>query len=256
MLRSLSEEVVVSLKDRLRHVRTMVRQSRHDHPGGPRKPTIADPLALPPEVERLLGRAASMVDDTLTAAETVSRSLLPIVRGDDGLRLHGLDRYFPADPHHAQEGERLFRRDLYAAFRAAGQTDGRPVHEADFAQAHQAIRRTQSGLLAAMHAATEPAERLDAVAAVAAALVMGLLASRPSMSEHNATHPDLAALTPIVLASAIVTLSPAENGAADLIEAAALASEARAERIAKAVAGTDPARDLAVVFAMLLAHLP
>ena len=256
MLRSLSEEVVVSLKDRLRDVRAMVRQSRHDNPGGPRKPTIADPLALPPEVERLLGRAVSMVDDTLTAAETVSRSLLPIVRGDDGLRLHGLDRYFPANPHQAHEGERLFRRDLYAAFRAAGQADTRPVHEGDFAQAHVAMRRAHGSLLTSMHLATEPGEKLDAVAAVAAALVMELLASRPFMAEHNATHPDLAALTPIVLASGIVTLSPAENGASDLIEAAALASEARAERIARAVSSADPARDLPTVFATLLAHLP
>lgn len=256
MLRSLSEEVVVNIKDRLRDVRHFVRASRHDNPGGPRRPPMAEPFAPPPEIERLLGRAASVVDDTLTMAETVSLSLLPIVRPNDGARLHGFDTYFAAGAD-ASAGERLFRRDLYAALKSwtRERGDALPLlHEASFSQAHLAVRRKHQDVLAAM-AAASPENRLDAVAAVAAATLVELLASQPAQPEAG-PHAGLQPLAPVVLAAGIATLSPSGMSDADLFEAAGMAVEARRERIVRALEGAAPVTDLATVFGALLAHLP
>lgn len=255
MLRNLSEEVVVNIKDRLRDVRHFVRASRHDNPGGPRRPPMAEPFAPPPEIERLLGRAASVVDDTLTIAETVSLSLLPIVRPNDGARLHGFDTYFAAGAG-APEGERLFRRDLYAALKSWTREKGgaQPLHEASFSQAHLAMRRKHQDLLAEMREAG-PESRIDAVAAVAAATLVELLASQPAQPEAG-PHAGLQPLAPVVLAAGIATLSPSGMSDADLLEAAGMAVEARRDRIVRALEGADPVTDLATVFRALLAHLP
>ncbi|CAN7616851.1 hypothetical protein [Aminobacter aminovorans] len=255
MLRSLSEDVVVNIKDRLRDMRHLVRSSRHDNPGGPRRPQMAEPFAPPAEIERLLGRAASVVDDTLTVAETVSRTLLPIVRTGDSAQLHGFDTYFVTG--RSVEGERLFRRDLYAAFKALPRKaagDGLPLHEAGFSQAHLAVRKKHGGLLTAMHMAS-PESRLEIVAAVAAATFVELLASQP-LSGDEAMAPALVPLAPMVLASAILTLSPSGMSDADLLETTGLAVDARRERILRALDSADPVKELGAIFRVLLAHLP
>lgn len=261
MLRSFSEEVVVNVKDRLRDVRHFVRASRHDNPGGPRRPPGTDPFAPPAEIERLIGRAASVVDDTLTMAETVSLSLLPIVRPDDGARLHGFDVYFATGS--GTEGERLFRRDLYAALKSWLRQKGGPMpllHEARFSQAHLAVRRKHPELLAAMRAAG-PEDRLDAVAAVAAATLVELRASQPLQADIRAAEaaevePTLQLLAPAALAAGIATLSPSELSDAELLEAAGMVVEARGDRISRALESADPVAELAAIFRALLAHLP
>jgi len=254
MLRSLSEDVVVNIKDRLRDMRHLVRSSRHDNPGGPRRPQMAEPFAPPPEIERLLGRAASVVDDTLTVAETVSRTLLPMVRTSDSARLHGLDSYFASGRSASAEGERLFRRDLYAAFKVLPRNDAdTPLHEAGFSQAHLAIRKKHGALLTAMYMADADG-RLETVAAVAAATLVELLASQPLSGDEVA--PALIPLAPMVLAAAILTLSPSGMSDADLLEAAGMAVDARLERILRALDGADPVNELGAIFRVLLAHLP
>lgn len=260
MLRSLSEEVVVNIKDRLRDVRHFVRASRHDNPGGPRRPPGTEPFSPPAEIERLLGRAASVVDDTLTMAESVSLSLLPIVRPDDGARLHGFETYFATGSSAAVEGERQFRRDLYAALKAWSRqgTEAAPLlHEAGFSQAHLNIRRRHGELLATMRAAS-PENRLDAVAAVAAAMLVELLLSQPLPvdAEAKEAYPTLQPLAPVALAAGIATLSPSGMSDADLLEAAGLVVEARRDRIVRALDGDDPVSDLTAIFRVLLAHLP
>lgn len=255
MLRSLSEDVVVNIKDRLRDVRHLVRSSRHDNPGGPRRPQMAEPFAPPPEIERLLGRAASVVDDTLTVAETVSRTLLPMVRTNDSARLHGLDSYFASGRSASAEGERLFRRDLYAAFKALPRNDANtPLHETGFSQAHLAIRKKHGELLTNMREADSDS-RLEKVAVVAAATLVELLASQP-VPDGADTPPALVPLAPMVLAAAILTLSPSGMSDADLLEAAGMAVDARRERILRALDGADPVNELGAIFRVLLAHLP
>ena len=101
MIRDISSEIVVSLKDRLRDVRHLIRASRQDS-----KPAPQD---LP---DILFGKAARAMDKALTAAETISISLVsqdPAAHSTT-IEARSLDVYFPAD---ANKGEALFRRDVY-----------------------------------------------------------------------------------------------------------------------------------------------
>ena len=73
MLRELSEDVRIRVKDRLRDFRSIVRQHRHDH--GPGKPAPAEAKDQPfpiRGIEGLLGQAASAFDDVMTLAETLA----------------------------------------------------------------------------------------------------------------------------------------------------------------------------------------
>ncbi len=117
MLREISEEVRVNLKDRLRDVRHVIRRHRHDSPaqqarlGDEARPTF--PIR---EIEGLLGHAASAFDDMMSVAET----LVPRERSGrmSGLTPKPLGVYF-ASGDAALAGERAFRRDMYALAKAA-----------------------------------------------------------------------------------------------------------------------------------------
>ena len=85
----------------LRDVRHLIRASRQD-----RQPVPQD---LP---DILFGKAARAMDKALTAAETISISLVsqdPAAHSTT-IEARSLDVYFPAD---AGKGEALFRRDVY-----------------------------------------------------------------------------------------------------------------------------------------------
>lgn len=105
MLRTLSEEIAVNLKDRLRGVRYMIRRNCHDGlPEAERRSDIPSP-------ELLLEHAASMVDKALTTAETISISLIsadPKVH-NNAPHVKSLSVYFSA----GAEGARAFRKDMY-----------------------------------------------------------------------------------------------------------------------------------------------
>ncbi|WP_025031176.1 hypothetical protein [Nitratireductor aquibiodomus] len=72
MLRDASQDMAIHLKDRLRDIRDLLRSHRHE-----RQATAAAGRHFS-DMEKLLARAASMVDDTLTLAETASRTVLPV----------------------------------------------------------------------------------------------------------------------------------------------------------------------------------
>jgi hypothetical protein len=73
MLRILSEEIAVNLKDRLREVRYMIRRNRHESLQVEQSATRPGEIVSP---ELLLGHAASVMDKALTTAETISISAL------------------------------------------------------------------------------------------------------------------------------------------------------------------------------------
>ena len=70
MLRQISEEVRVNLKDRLRDVRQGVRQLRHDGRPSPQNAQARSPFPIS-EIEGLLGHAVSAFDDAMSAAESL-----------------------------------------------------------------------------------------------------------------------------------------------------------------------------------------
>lgn len=252
MLRQISEDVRVNLKDRLRELRDVIRQSRHDCAGEPPR-EIAN---LPPfPGKSLIGHAASAVDEALTIAESFVPRSRPLKV--DGTTVKSLTTYFPEGNEDRQiDGERQFRRDMYYLTRAvlAGYGIDNPrVHEASFSAIHAAMRRHHADLLAA---ATAEAASNDQVAAACSALLVEALNHRPVSGEGEAADRsvDIRYLAPVMLACGLASKVD-ETPEPDILEIAVLAAEVREDRIRLACAQPNAVQELTPVFATLLAHL-
>ena len=242
MLRSLSREVAVGLRDQMREVRHLVRANRHD--SGRFAGGRAGPPA--PEIERLMSHAASFIDDTLTMAHTV----LPIGRTDQAT-LHGYDAYFSG-----ADGARAFRHDVYSAFKALmreREANPRPVHEMRLARAHDMIRKAHPAMISALAEAQGHA-RLRAVADMAAATAVALIGAHAF--DAAGEDADMRPIVAVVLAIGLATLNHRGVSDRELLESSAIAADSRHDRIARAMQGDDPVRDLAAIFEPLLAVLP
>jgi hypothetical protein len=269
MLREISEEVRVNLKDRLRDARHIVRQHRHDS----RAATPADgprarertPFPLR-EIEGLLGHAASAFDDAMGMAQT----LVPRASSGNGRTARGFATYFP--PPRSLDilsGERAFRRDMYELARtmlARRNLPGVLVHEADFVAVHAAMRRRHEPLLATLGGAGGWTDRISVAAQLGAALLVEFLAHKPLNSAPARLSPTspgevsrndaIACLAPMALACSLASVDPDGDAEPDLIDMALLAVDARMERVRQACNGPNPQDDLTALFALLLAHLP
>ncbi|PLP57661.1 hypothetical protein CYK37_18815 [Mesorhizobium loti] len=265
MLREISEEVRVNLKDRLRDVRHVIRRHRHDNPvQQARQGEEATRLAFPiREIEGLLGHAASAFDDMMSMAET----LVPRERTGrmNGLAPKPLGIYFAAGET-ALAGERAFRRDMYAlakAVLAEKKTDGARVREANFTAVHAAIVRQHAELLARLAREDDWAGRVALVAALSAALLVEFLNHDPLRQGEAPTAAvgpgrtfAISCLAPVALAVGLASVDTSAKPEPDLLEIALLATDARSDRILAACNGNDPLDELTTVFATLLAHLP
>ncbi|MBN9044320.1 MAG: hypothetical protein J0H18_01485 [Rhizobiales bacterium] len=256
MLRTLSDEIALNLKDRLRDVRYAIRRARSTAHGAENR------LPAP---ELLLGQAAGMVDTALTAAEAISISLISSepAQHRGAARMRGLNLYFGA----SAEGTRAFRRDMYYflkdMLRRAG-LENVLIHETAFALVHgRMMRRHEATLAAIAEAGTEQA-KIAAAAEAAAALFMETMAEQPARfppsdaigDRDRLRKAEIAAIAAASLLSALATVKPAEMAEADdPLEGVLLAIEARRERLAEA-AGAGDAKKLETLFAMLIAHLP
>ncbi len=272
MLREISEEVRINLKDRLRDVRHAIRQRRHDSGRAPALPPalalpgLAAPVALPLRgIEGLLGHAASAFDDAMTVAET----FVPH-QGRAGAAPRPFAAYFPPKGRQdALAGERAFRRDMYYLVKAmlARRNAGadRLLHEASFAAVHAAVQKRHPGLVAALGRPAGGTERAAQVAEMCAALTLEFLLQRPlrlEAADDAAKNPveaeaalTLSLLAPIALACGLASMEAADEPDADPLETAAMAVEARLERIVAACRAPDPVAELTPIFAMLLFHL-
>jgi hypothetical protein len=266
MLRQISEDVRVNLKDRLREVRDIIRQSRHDGSGDAsvlREATSHLPPFPGKGIEGLLSHAASAVDEALSIAESFVPHERPIKV--DGTTVKGLGTYFPTGNEDRQlTAERLFRRDMYYLAKAvlAGlKIDDARIHEADFAAVHATMRKRHGDLLAALAA---PGAGLRPIAATCAALLVECLNQRPvrigeTVRETMAAGDralDISCLAPVVLACGMATTGRDGTPEPDMLEIAILAADIRHDRIVQACAKASPIGELTPVFAILLAHLP
>ena len=250
MLRDASEEAAVHLKDRLRDLRDFLRAHRRDQ----RSPVR--PQGRLPQMEGVIGRAVSVVDDTLTLAESVSHTILP-GRQDSTLVLRPLIAYFVPDP---AEGERAFRRHMYRTAKSLAATledAAAPViRETFFTSAHTAIRRRHGHLLLALRDAPQPVAR-PIMASLLAALLQEI--SRQALSEEGLQHgrqePCIRSFAPGLLASALLMLDDALD-TPDLLDIATLGITARSERMARSLQADRPITDLTAIFESLLTHLP
>lgn len=259
MLHEISEEMRVALKDRLRDMRHVIRQHRHDgrHPASA---LLADRLPLPRAqgVDELLGHAVSAFDDAMTLAE----KLVPVGRSRPGRPRHGFAAYFAG-----RDGVRAFRRDLYSLARLVlarrGIADAR-IHESDLAAVHASLGQRHGALIASLSAQQGWVERVSAASALCAAILVELLDHRPIRFDIGMATPaagslrelEILCLAPVVLACGFAAVEPEAANEPDLIGLAILATEARLERIVAASRGVDSQEELARIFAVLLAHLP
>ena len=266
MLRQISEDVRVNLKDRLREVREIIRQSRHDGSGDAsvvREATSHLPPFPGKGIEGLLSHAASAFDEALSIAESFVPHERPIKV--DGTTVKGLATYFPAGNEDRQlSAERLFRRDMYYLTKAvlAGlNIDNARIHEADFAAVHATMRKRHGGLLATL---ATPDAGLRVIAATCSALLVECLNQRPvRFSESVLETPaaadrtlDISCLAPLVLACGLATTGRDGAPEPDMLEIAILAADIRHDRIVQACAKARPIDELTPVFVTLLAHLP
>lgn len=267
MLREISEEVRINLKDRLRDVRHAIRQRRHDSSRSnvmtPAAASSTVPFPLR-ELEGLLGHAVSAFDNAMTAAET----LVPY-EGRPAGAPRSLETYFPLrGKQNALAGERAFRRDMYylvQSMLARRNASADRVHEASFAAVHAAMFKRHPDLIAALGNASSETDRTAQVAQMCAALVLEFLHQRPLRLEvpegaaRNLVDVESALtvslLAPAALACGLASIDATEEPNSDPLEIAALAVEARLDRIIKACRGTDPVAELTPIFAMLLFHL-
>jgi len=267
MLREISEEVRINLKDRLRDVRHAIRQRRHDSTSsGSASPAPGHAPFPLREIEGLLGHAASAFDDVMSMAETlVPRELSGRMQG---LAPKPLGTYFGARGASAQlAAERAFRRDIYALTRAVLKEKGREarVHEAALAAAHAAMERQYGELFDRLSTEGEWTARVALTASLSAALLLELLGQDPlrfgdqasaTMETGGRRAGAISCLAPVALACGMATVDTSAAEEPDLLEIAMLATDARLPRILPACEGADAQDELTSIFAALLAHLP
>ncbi|MBA8878816.1 hypothetical protein [Phyllobacterium myrsinacearum] len=253
MIRDISNEIVVGLKDRLRDVRHMIRASRSDK--------IKSATHDGPEV--LLGHAARVVDKALTVAETISISLVsqdPKAHSTT-IEARSLSAYFPAD---TAKGEALFRRDVYyltkRIFTMLG-AENTVVHEATFASAHAVMIRRHADQV---KAATRTNSLKD-IARACATLTFELQSSHQSqpLPPHvpGERAPEMATqflcFSAIALAIGLASYSDNEEaGDEKLVDSALLALKARQSTLTEATQGKDRTDNLSSLFAFLIPILP
>ena len=252
MIRDISNEIVVSLKDRLRDVRHLIRANR--------QAAQPAPQTLP---DILFGKAARAVDKALTTAETISISLVshdPAAHTTT-IEARSLDAYFPTDN---SDGEALFRRDVYYLTKRLLSilgSDNALIHEATFSAVHaKMICRHAARLRAAMK---EPrAERYrnslrNPCVRTAIATTDPNRGHCPRTTQRNRTRRTVSlCFSSIALAIGLATYADHEPGEEKLVESALLALQARQEKFDYAIAAPDRIRALSDLFAFLIPHLP
>lgn len=246
MPRDIPNDIVVSLKDRLRDVRHLIRASRHD--------AALTPQELP---EFVLDKVARVMDKALTTVETVSISLIsqnPAVHSGPP-EARSLAVYFSED---RDAGEALFCRDIYYLTKYLLRVLQEPnavVHEASFAAVHTTMIRRHAVLLAA----TRSGDQRN-IGKACAALTIELDAHYRNAASFAPQAADraktLLSFSAIALAIGIATYSNHEPVGEKLVETALLALQARPERFEQAVAGRDNLHTLSDLFAFLIPHLP
>lgn len=245
MLRTLSDEIAVSLKDRLRDVRYVIRRARQ---------TARAPENNLPAPEALLGHAAGVMDTALTAAEAISISFISSepAKHHGAPQMRSLSLYFGT----GAEGARGFRSDMYYFLKGTMRRYGLEnalIHETAFSVIHGRLLRKHSDVL---HETATVAQALTA-------LFLESLAERPvrSMSSEASCDPEnlrkaeVIGLAAACLSCGLATVKPADLADIDPLESVFMVLEARYERLVVA-AETRDAKKLETLFATLIAHLP
>ncbi len=257
MLREVSEDMRVRVKDGLRELRSIVRKHRHDHAASVTRQSKPQPVR---GIEDLLGHAVSAFDDAMTLAEHLAPSPARIAGPPGPKPLHA---YFRARGDDELDGARAFRRDLYRLASVAlrhKELHDVVIREADFAAVHGALDRSQAEPIARLHVDLAPADRRALVAWLTAALFLQLERRKPIRLPArdggvDEGHIALDVLATIALGCGMATLEMEGATGPELMEIAALAVDARSDRIEAAMGKENAQAELAALFESLLAHL-
>ena len=182
MLRELSEDVRIRVKDTLRDFRSIVRQHRHDHASSrPASPDAKDQPFPMREIEGLLRPCGQR----LRRRDVARRK--PCSAQEVWAR-----RRFPArsrcNPIFAREANRIWTANARSAATSIGSpswcsskrslNDFR-IRESDFAAVHDALEKRDAELIARLHAETDRDERVSLVAALSSSLFVELVRHEP-----------------------------------------------------------------------------
>jgi hypothetical protein len=251
MLRDISSELVVGLKDRLRDVRHLIRVSREEARSASQD--------LPDVV---LNTVARVMDKAFTTAESVSISLIssdPAAHSSI-IEARSIDIYFPQD---AGAGEALFRRDVYyLAKRLFADLGARNalLHEATFSSVHGVMLRRHSAMLWAAKRNGDLGDIAKACAVLALELQAAYQSASLPLPGHHEHQPakDMQYLcfSAIALAIGLATYAEHELGEEKLVESAILALQARRSKLDDATGAADRVKALSDLFAFLIPHLP
>ena len=261
MLRILSEEIAVNLKDRLREVRYMIRRNRHESLQVEQSATRPGEIVSP---ELLLGHAASAIDMALTTAETISISLIssnPNVH-NSAPNVKGLSVYFGT----GAEGARAFRRDMYYLTKEVlrrHQLQNVLVQEATFVMVHARMMQKHGLLLKSVFSSKAEDRKIAATAKAVAAMFLELLDEVPVrfISTHGHCDPhalrrfETTCFAAFGVACGLATAKAADLADVDPLESAILSLDVRHDRLMQAAEDRDEAQ-LEVLFQTLIAHLP
>lgn len=261
MLRILSEEIAVNLKDRLREVRYMIRRNRQESLQAEQSSTRPGDRVSP---ELLLGHAASVMDKALTTAETISISLIssnPEVH-KSAPHVKSLSVYFGV----GAEGARGFRKDMYYLTKEVlrrHQLQNVLIQEATFVTVHAKMKRKHGSLLKSVFSSEAGDMKIAATARAVAAMFLELLENRPVRFISMDGYCDPQALrrfetmcfAAVGVACGLATAKAADLADVDPLESAILALDIRHDRLMQAAEDRDEAQ-LDILFRTFIAHLP
>lgn len=261
MLRDVSEDVRIRVKDGLRELRSIVREHRHDHVS--QYSAKDQPVR---GVEDIIGHAVSAFDDVMKLAQNLAPVRGHAIAAPGAKPLHS---YFRARGNDEIDGARAFRRDLYRLAKLTleqKKLTGFRIREVDFAAVHDALGRNEARRIAQLHVDLDGAAKKEVVAALVAALFLLLVRKRPITlplpSGIDAAETDPAAravisnvLASISIACGLATLDMEGASGSELMEIAVLAVDVRADRIAAAMDKETSQAELTVLFENLLTHL-
>lgn len=243
MLREISGGISSQARDRLRDLREALQARRRESEGRQTRHGL-----LPPEIEHIIDHAAGAIDDTMTAARSLSLAVFPELT-DARLALLPLERYFAAE-----DGGRLFRHHIYRAARIAGARSGPAaaglVRETVLHDAFIAARRQCGRALAALRMPGPAEARATSAAEICAVLMHEIVAPATAAAPGMR----VGCYAPGLLASAWASVD-GRPYVPQTLELAMLAVGARQERLAAAAAADDPVEALSALFESMLLHL-
>lgn len=246
MLNQFREEMMTTMRDRVRDARHVVRTIAHSD--------AREPGRFPVDPMRLFSGVARVSDRALTRAERLAIMLSPPPVQADFMPspVFAPASWFAAD---ADEGAVRFRRELYRLVKGIAARGGLAdplVHENRLAAARQAIRAELPDEIAAAGAGS-----IDAISAVAARTALVLKRERPLIGAErpgSLSHDVIYLVTGLAIASA--WRADEEITVETLVASMTVTGQALHDEFGQAMRAAATEESLRAIYSRLAPHLP